>query len=163
MLRAWLLLLWASGLCCEHHTPITSVMPYKSLYNSGSHKMKGIVCALFGVNTCNRLVAEQDSRCRGVMLITGEVMLVWWLVTLLARSYMRKLSARLLDMMLFECVGCKAVEMCSPWVLISWLSHLIHEWQAPRRTRRCRSKLEVGCLRTVYQRLGRRLSYSFLV
>ena len=44
--------------------------------------MKGTACALFGVATHHRLVT-------GVMVITGAITLVTWLVVLATYSYMR--------------------------------------------------------------------------
>ena len=52
--------------------------------------MKGTECALFGVATCHRLVIGRDTRNRGVMLITGAVTLVTWLVMLITCLYMRR-------------------------------------------------------------------------
>ena len=52
--------------------------------------MKGTACALFGLATRHRLVTGRDTRNRGVMLTTGMVTLVTWLVTLITCSYKRK-------------------------------------------------------------------------
>ena len=61
------------------------------------------------------------------------------------------MAARLLDRMLLERVGDKAVEMCSPSVFISWLPHLVRSGQAPGQ----------GAVRASLKRLGQRSSYGF--
>ena len=43
--------------------------------------------------------------------------------------------------MLFERVGDKAVEMCSPLAFISWLSHLVRSEQAPVLSERVRGRV----------------------
>ena len=63
------------------------------------------------------------------MLKEGAVMLVTWTVMLVIHSYMCKMVTRLLDRTLLEQVGAKAVEICGPLALISWLSHLVHGGQ----------------------------------
>ena len=62
----------------------------ENIYYLGSHKMKGTAHALFGVAKCHRLITGHDTRNKGMMLITGTVTLVTWLVTLVTCSYMRK-------------------------------------------------------------------------
>ena len=52
--------------------------------------MKGTARALFGVGTRHRLVTGQDTHNRGVMHITGVVILVTWLVTITTYLYMCK-------------------------------------------------------------------------
>ena len=64
--------------------------------------MKGTAHALFGVGMCNTLITVYGTRNRGVMLITGVITLETWLVTLVKRSYMRKMAVRLLDRTLLE-------------------------------------------------------------
>ena len=52
--------------------------------------MKCTAHALFGVATSHRFVTGCHTCNRGVMLITGAVTLVAWLVALVTRPYMRK-------------------------------------------------------------------------
>ena len=85
------------------------------IYYSGSHKIRGNVHVLFCVTTLhtsghtrNRGVTHKkglDAHNTGVMLITRAVTLVSWPVTLVTRSYIRKMAVKLLDRTLLERVG----------------------------------------------------------
>ena len=77
------------------------------IYCSGSHKMKGSRGALFEVAMCHRLVTGPDTRNRGVMLITGAVMLVTWRFTLVTCSYLN-LIAGPLSIYMFSSIALQA-------------------------------------------------------